>query len=168
MQLGRYHQDREEIVSNKVSRRHLLGLGLSALGAAAVASCRPPAEPTPVAKPVEEDVEEPAPLEVPTEAPEVHNWPTIALMRPEGSHPERYDEVQDYILEQTGIKQVGYVPPPGDAGVERRNLQLASRTERLDIFTGDWGQFKEAVIPINERSRCSSRGELERYDGFRR
>ncbi len=138
-------------MSNELSRRRFLGLGVTALGAAALASCRPAAEPTAAPPAVsEEEVGEPSAPEVPAEVPEVHIWTSIALTRPEGSHPERYEEVQNYILEQTGVKPVGYVPPSGDAGIERRNLQLASRTERLDTFTADWGQFKDAVIPIND------------------
>lgn len=86
----------------------------------------------------------------PTIAPEVHIWPMIAFIRPEGSHPEKYEAVQEYIQAQTGIKPVGYAPPPGAAGREKLNLQLGSKDLRLDVFTGNWPTYKDIIIPIND------------------
>ena len=81
---------------------------------------------------------------------DVYVWPSIALVRPEGSDPEKYKEVQDYITEQLGIRPNGFVPPPGAAGRERLNLMLSSQTEQLDMFTGDWTQYKAAIMPITD------------------
>lgn len=150
----------------KLGRRDVLrGLGLAAAGAA-VAACQPKTvivketiketvivEGTP--KVVEKEVtrvieKEVTAAPVAGEIPEVHMWPCIALVRPEGSHPAKYDAVQTYITEQTGIKPVGYVPPPGSAGQEKLNLLLGSKNERLDIFTGNWPDYKDIILPIND------------------
>ena len=163
-----------------LSRRQMLkGLGLAAVGAAA-AACQPKTvivekevekvvtqvvevekevtkivAGTSVVEKVIEKVVETRIVEkevpvAPAEIRHIYLWPTIAPIRPEGSHPERYDAVQQYIFEQTGIMVHGFIAPPGDAGDQRRNLLLGSRTEKLDLFSGDWGLYKDAIIPIND------------------
>lgn len=83
--------------------------------------------------------------------PEVYLWQNqIALTRPEGSNPEKLEAVRQVISDGSGTAPIAYVPPPGDAGEERLNLTLGSRGEELDIFAGDWDEYKEAVQPIND------------------
>jgi len=108
-------------------------------GAALMAACAPAG---PSAAPAEG--------EAAGAVPEIHLWPSIAPLRPEGSHPARYDIVQQYIAEQSGFKPVGFVAPPGSAAQEKLNLMLGSRDERLDLFVGSWPDYKEIAVPLND------------------
>ena len=60
-----------------------------------------------------------------------------------------YEEVQEWILEQIGVKVHSIYSPAGDGA--KINLLLASG-EPLDIFTGSWTVYKalDAIQPITE------------------
>ena len=123
----------------KTSRRDLIkGTGLVVAGTA-LAGCLPAGQAVPGGDGA-----------APADVPEVHLWPAITPVRPEGSHADRYEAVQNHIIEQTGIKAVGFVAPPGAAGQEKRNLMLGSRNERLDLFVERWPNFKDIIIPLND------------------
>ncbi len=125
-----------------VNRRQFLQLSSLAASGIMVAACVTPGgeEPGPgaMAEMSDDDVVD------------VYVWPSIALVRPEGSHEAKYQAVQDYIVAELGIRPHGFVPPPGAAGRERLNLMLSSRSERLDMFTGDWTQYKDLIMPITD------------------
>ncbi|MBZ0303804.1 MAG: hypothetical protein K8J31_28950, partial [Anaerolineae bacterium] len=55
-----------------------------------------------------------------------------------GSNPDVLKEIQDYIVEQTGVRPEVIVPPAGAAAVEKLNLLLGS-SDPLDMFqAGRW------------------------------
>ena len=153
-------------MSKRITRRRFIQAGLGSLGALTVAACAQPAPaPQPTAAPAAKApaaTQPPAATAAPaaTKAaapaatgamPKAYLWSNmIALSKPEGSDPERYAEVQALIKEKTGIEPHGYVPPPGAAGTEKLNLTLGSKTEELDIFSANWGDYKEAVLPLND------------------
>jgi putative aldouronate transport system substrate-binding protein len=67
-----------------------------------------------------------------------------------GSNPEVLAEVQNYIVEQVGVRPVVIVPPGGDAGVEKLNLLLGS-SDPLDVFQASrWTDYRDAIIPLND------------------
>ncbi len=84
------------------------------------------------------------------EVPEVHIWPTMSITDPNGSNTERMRAVQEYIRSQVGVWPVGYSEPHGPEFATKMNLRLASRTQRLDIFSGGWPQYKETALPLND------------------
>jgi hypothetical protein len=147
-------------MSKPITRRRFIQAGLGSLGALTVAACAQPAPaPAPAAQPTAAPAaaqptaapaatKAPAP---PAAAPKVYLWSNmIALSKPEGSDPERLEEVRKYILDKAGVDPQGYVPPTGAAGTEKLNLTLGSKTEELDIFQGSWGDYKDAVQPLND------------------
>ena len=42
-----------------------------------------------------------------------------------------------------------YVPPASE-GRTKLNLILGSANQRLDVFQGNWGDYKEVALPIND------------------
>jgi len=69
----------------------------------------------------------------------------------EGSQPDKLKLLTEYIKQQVGIEPVGIVAPAGTAATEKLNLLLASGQQQLDTFqTGDWAQYKTAIMPVNE------------------
>lgn len=130
---------RERALRYRVDRRQFLQLSsLTAAGIVMAACAVPGADSAGTAAEMADDYVD------------IYVWPSIALVRPEGSDETRYKEVQDFITQETGIRPNGFVPPPGAAGRERLNLLLSSRSERLDMFTGDWTQYKELIMPITD------------------
>lgn len=122
----------------RVDRRQFLRLSSLTAGGVVMAACAvPSAAPGATADMADDYVD-------------VYVWPSIALVRPEGSDEAKYKEVQDYIAQETGIRPHGFVPPPGAAGRERLNLLLSSRSERLDLFTGNWTQYKDLIMPVTD------------------
>ena len=83
------------------------------------------------------------------ELPEVWIWPTMALTDPNGSNPDKLAEMQQYIAERVGVMPNAYVPPATD-GQTKLNLILGSANQRLDVFQGNWGDYKEVALPIND------------------
>ena len=64
-----------------------------------------------------------------------------------GSDSSIYQKMQDYILEQTGVK-VEIIMPPSDAGAqtEKLNLLLAGG-DQIDAWWGDWRDYaKDGII----------------------
>ena len=83
--------------------------------------------------------------------PEVYIWPTIGNVTAQGSPPEVYERVQEYIVDQVGVKPIGHATDPFSPEFRTKlNLALSSGNPRVDIFTGDWPQYLEAVQPINQ------------------
>nr|WP_309098635.1 extracellular solute-binding protein [Fredinandcohnia onubensis] len=78
----------------------------------------------------------------------IYNNSAALKLKPEGSEPEAFKEVQEYIQEETGVKVNAIVPPQGSK-TEKLNVLLASG-EEVDIFEGNWDQYKDAVIPLND------------------
>lgn len=64
-----------------------------------------------------------------------------------GSTAEAYKAVQDYILEQTGIR-VEVIVPEASSSAEKLNAMLASG-QQIDLFQGNWNEFAEAIQPLN-------------------
>lgn len=74
---------------------------------------------------------------------------TNAIARkPEGSEPKALEEVTKYVKEQTGVEATAIIPPKGSEK-DKLNVLLASG-EQLDVFQGDWDQYKQAIIPLND------------------
>ena len=74
----------------------------------------------------------------------------MALTDPNGSNPEKLAEMQQYIAGRVGVMPNAYVPPATD-GRTKLNLILGSANQRLDVFQGNWGDYKEVALPINDR-----------------
>lgn len=83
------------------------------------------------------------------EIPEVWIWPSMALSDPNGSNPDKLAAMQEYIVDQVGVMPMAYVPPATDA-TTKMNLILGSANERLDLFAGNWSDYKEIALPIND------------------
>lgn len=70
-----------------------------------------------------------------------------------GSDEAAYKEMQDYILEQTGIK-VEIIMPPSDASAEKEKLNLLlAGGDQIDAWwEDDWGKYAKdgIIIPLNE------------------
>ena len=70
-----------------------------------------------------------------------------------GSDESAYKEMQDYILEQTGVK-VEVIMPPSDASAEREKLNLLlAGGDQIDAWwEDDWGKYARdgIIIPLNE------------------
>lgn len=70
-----------------------------------------------------------------------------------GSDEAAYKEMQDYILEQTGVK-VEIIMPPSDASAEKEKLNLLlAGGDQIDAWwDDDWGKYSRdgIIIPLNE------------------
>lgn len=75
---------------------------------------------------------------------------TLANETPQGSDPERLQEMTELIREKVGIDPVAIIPPKGTEK-EKLNLLLSS-SEKVDLFQGAWDDYasKGVIIPINE------------------
>ncbi len=140
------------LTKSKFTRREFIQIAGGTVGALTLAACTP--------APQQASSDDGGAMSMP----EVHLWPSIALVRPEGSHPAKYEAVQAHIAEQTGIRPVGQVAPPGDAGTQKLNLLLSSKDERIDLFVGDWPQYKEIVISLNDLLEEHGRNVLAAHD----
>ncbi|RAV21541.1 extracellular solute-binding protein [Paenibacillus contaminans] len=76
------------------------------------------------------------------EVPKVHffsNNGTLLNEKPEGSDPQKLQQMTDLIRERAGIEPVAIVPPKGAAG-EKLNILLSSN-EKIDMFNGAWDSY---------------------------
>ena len=63
-----------------------------------------------------------------------------------------YEEIKNYLIEQTGVVPVPVVLPRGSE-TEKLNLLISSDDERLDVFfSGDWREYAEMglLMPLND------------------
>ena len=123
------------------TRRDFLRLVGGTAGAALLASCAPGA--------VAPQGQQTAAGTTVQDLPKVHIWASPRCT-PEGSNRERLAAVKQYIMDQIGIEPVAVVAPTGDAGQERLNLLLGSRSEALDLFVQSWPDYQQAIIPLND------------------
>ena len=81
-----------------------------------------------------------------------------------GSDSSIYQKMQDYILEQTGVK-VEIIMPPSDAGAqtEKLNLLLAGG-DQIDAWWGDWRDYAKdgIILPLTDYIQAPEAKEL--YD----
>ncbi|WP_248924587.1 extracellular solute-binding protein [Paenibacillus hamazuiensis] len=70
--------------------------------------------------------------------------------KPEGSIPEKLEEMKKMYMEKLGIEPIAIVPPKGSEA-EKLNLLLGSKDE-IDTFQGNWDEYasKGAIIPLND------------------
>ncbi|ULL13656.1 extracellular solute-binding protein [Paenibacillus sp. H1-7] len=70
--------------------------------------------------------------------------------KPEGSVPEKLEEMKKMYVDKLGIEPIAIVPPKGSEG-EKLNLLLGSKDE-IDTFQGNWDEYasKGAIIPLND------------------
>ncbi len=145
----------------QVSRRDFVKIGLAILGPIVVAGCQgqsamPPAaaaKPSSAAAPTVAPAAQPAQgvSAGPSNLPTVTIWAgLIALTRASGSDAKKMGDVRRTIEADAKVSPYGIIPPPGNAGQEKLNLMLGSSAEQLDIFQGDWGQYQQAIVPIND------------------
>lgn len=75
---------------------------------------------------------------------------TLANEAPQGSDPERLEEMKQLIRDKVGIDPVAIVPPKGTE-VEKLNLLLSS-SEKVDLFQAKWDDYatKGAIVPLND------------------
>jgi putative aldouronate transport system substrate-binding protein len=84
--------------------------------------------------------------------PKVYNYVPggTVQVRPEGSKPEYLKDVLEYVKEEVGVEMIPILAP-NDVGAATTKLNLMlSSDENLDIFEGDWTQYKQALLPIND------------------
>jgi ABC-type glycerol-3-phosphate transport system substrate-binding protein len=124
------------VTSNQLTRRQMLqGMGVVATGAV-LAACAPPVAP------------DAAGDGGAMETPEV--WFAFTNPCPGGGDPERTNAVRDLIFEETGVMVNSNILPPGGAATEKLNLLLASGTQPLDLFVGNWPDFKGVTLPLDD------------------
>ncbi len=88
--------------------------------------------------------------------------------------PDYYKRMQDYIIEQIGVK-VEVIIPPQDNAAEKLGLLLAGG-DQLDFWWGNWRDYYEdgIIIPINEYLEMPEAKSLyedwdeNHYDGWKR
>lgn len=70
--------------------------------------------------------------------------------KPEGSVPEKLEEMKKMYMDKLHIEPIAIVPPKGSEG-EKLNLLLGSKDE-IDLFQGNWDDYasKGAIIPLND------------------
>lgn len=140
-----------------MKRRSMLALLLTAAVAVGLlGGCqgRDAAQAPPKAESGEQRMEEEAPGE--EEAPTIviyNNSGAFSAAGAEaGSDTSVYREMQDYILEQTGVK-VEIIMPPSDgaAATEKLNLLLAGG-DQIDAWWGDWGDYAGdgIILPLTD------------------
>ncbi|KRE82571.1 ABC transporter substrate-binding protein [Paenibacillus sp. Soil766] len=86
--------------------------------------------------------------------PKIHIYQNTGALnaKPEGSVPEKLEEMKKMYIDKLGIEPSTIVPPQGaDAAKEKLNLLLGSKDE-LDTFQGNWDDYasKGAIIPLND------------------
>lgn len=122
--------------NQRLTRRQMLkGMGLAATGAV-LAACTPPAAPQTSAE------------SAAMETPEI--WLAFSNPCPGGGNPERTQAVRDLIRDETGVVVNTNILPPGSAAVEKLNLLLASGSQPLDLFNGNWPDFKGITMPMDD------------------
>jgi putative aldouronate transport system substrate-binding protein len=143
-------------MSSSMTRRDFVRLGVGTASAVLLSACGgtptavPPAATKPAAAPAAAATTAPAPAAA-GPAPKLTLWSNmIALNRPEGSDPERYKELQDFVKNAINVMPEGVIPPAAPADAEKLNLLLGSQSESLDMFVGAWDVYQDAVIPIND------------------
>lgn len=98
------------------------------------------------------DTEEEKPVEEPQEPIKIVIYPNngAGSSAEAGSTDEAYAEIQQYILDQTGIL-VESIMPPKESSEEKLSMLLASG-DQLDCWWGDWGEYsaKNMIQPIGE------------------
>lgn len=81
-----------------------------------------------------------------------------------GSDTSIYQEMQDYILEQTGVK-VEIIMPPSDGGAatEKLNLLLAGG-DQIDAWWGNWSDYAKdgIILPLTDYVKAPEAKEM--YD----
>ena len=82
------------------------------------------------------------------ETPEV--WVFVVSGCAAGGNPEKTKAVQDVILEESGVLVQNYLTAHGTASVEKLNLLIASGTQPLDLFEGQWPDFKGIILPMDD------------------
>ncbi len=151
-------KQKEGTMSSTINRRDFLRVGLAVGGAAVLSACGATPTPTPTKVPPTATKAAAAPAATATTAPPVAKpaskitlWSNmITLTRTSGSDPERLAEVRDYIKSKCNVECAAYIPPSGTAAQEKLNLTLGSKTDDLDIFSGGWDVYIDAVQPINK------------------
>lgn len=146
----------------RVSRRQALGASMVALTSIFLAACGTSAPSSPTAATSSSSAPS-APTPAPaaqaasgttashTNLPKVQIWSGLnALTRASGSDAKKMDVVRRTIEADAKVSPYGIIPPPGDAGAQKLNLLLGSTGDQLDIFQGDWNQYQDAIIPIND------------------
>ena len=121
--------------SRPTRRQFLQGIGMAATGAV-IAACAPPTAPQASGDGAA------------METPEV--WFASSNPCPGGGDPERTQAVQELVLEETGVMVNAHILPPGTARTEKLNLLIASGTQPLDLFTGNWPDFKGITLPLDD------------------
>jgi len=152
--------------TRKISRREMLkGLGLAAVGTA-LAGCAPKVveKTVVVEKPVEKVVKETVIVEgtpqvvervvtatpPPQEMPKVYMYQAHPACGLDGSNPERLAAVRQLIMDETGIEPIAILKPPGNAGIEKQNMLIASGTQEFDLFADHWWKYKGVILPLDD------------------
>ncbi len=159
MQFMSVHKGEERMMralKYTVNRRQFLqlsSLAASGIIGVACASRSREEEPEPTQQREPEPTRQPTPEpvgEMPPTVVDVYVWPAIPLVSYQGSHEAKYQAVQDYIVAELGIRPHRVLPPSGTAGREYLHQILSSRSDRLDIFTGDWTQYQDRIMPLTD------------------
>lgn len=143
--------------ANKLSRRALLkGLGL-ATTSAVFASCVPPPPPGKSAS----DGAKSAPVAAPLAKSPVEIWVFLSQPGcPGGASPEKNAAVQRIILDATGVKVNNYLAISTASAGEKLNLLLAAGSQQLDLFEGNWPDFKSMIQPLDAALKQSGQNIL--------
>lgn len=144
-------------MGTKMTRRDFVKVGIGTAGAALLTACGSTPTPTKVPPTATKAAAAPAPAATTAPAPstgaaaKITLWSNmITLTRTSGSDPERLSEVRDFIKGKINVECASYIPPSGTAAAEKLNLTLGSKSDELDIFSGGWDTYQDAIIPINK------------------
>jgi len=83
--------------------------------------------------------------------PEVYIWPQVGTVTAQGTPKAKLEAIQKHLIEKTGIKPIGM--PTDYYSTENQtklNLILASRQQRIDVFSGNWPEYVDVALPLND------------------
>jgi ABC-type glycerol-3-phosphate transport system substrate-binding protein len=125
-----------------LSRRILLkGLGLAATSLTLAACVSPPPSPKSPEQP---------PAATPKIAPPTEIWVFLSQPAcPGGANADENEAVRRTILDATGVKVNTILTASTASAGEKLNLLLAAGSQQLDLFEGNWPDFKPALQPLD-------------------
>ena len=135
--------------AEKLSRREMFrGLGLATAGVT-LAACLPTA-PREAAERQRGQPSPPTPQTAPAALSPVEIWVFVPQSGcPAGSNPAKNEAVRRVIREATGVNVNIYLSPSTASQMEKLNVLLAAESQPLDLFEGNWPDFRSVIQPLD-------------------